>query len=289
VSKIILLKGLPASGKSTYAKELVNRGGWKRVNKDDLRSMLDDSKWSKGNEKMVLRVRNAIIEEALTGLNNSVVVDDTNFAPSHEFTMRDIADRFKIPFEIKFFDVSPEECIKRDLKRPNSVGSDVIWQMYNQYLKPAPEVYTPPKDGRKAIICDIDGTLAHMDGRGPFEWERVGEDTLDETVANILRHYNARDLMDDESEYAIIMLSGRDGVCRPETMQWLSDNNIYYDHLYMREAGDMRKDSIIKRELFDKHIHDTFNVQFVLDDRNQVVQMWRDMGLKVLQVADGNF
>lgn len=57
----------------------------------------------------------------------------------------------------------------------------------------------------------------------------------------------------------------------------------------MRKSGDMRKDSIVKREMFDEHIRGRYNVNFVLDDRNQVVELWRSMGLTCLQVADGDF
>lgn len=58
----------------------------------------------------------------------------------------------------------------------------------------------------------------------------------------------------------------------------------------MREAGNNEKDSIIKRRLFDTYIKDKYDIQFVLDDRNQVVDMWRkDLGLCCLQVDYGDF
>ena len=57
----------------------------------------------------------------------------------------------------------------------------------------------------------------------------------------------------------------------------------------MRKTGDNRKDCIVKRELFDAHIKDKYYIDFILDDRNQVVNMWRELGFTVMQVADGNF
>lgn len=57
----------------------------------------------------------------------------------------------------------------------------------------------------------------------------------------------------------------------------------------MRPEGDIRKDSIVKREIFENYIRDYYNIQFVLDDRNQVVEMWRSLGLKCLQVQEGDF
>lgn len=274
-----MLKGLPASGKSTYARKLAD-DGWTRVNKDDLRSMLHNGKWSSKNEQQVLILRNRIISESLI-LGKSVVVDDTNFAPKHKELLQNIAKEFNASFETKFFDVSVEECIERDLKRPNSVGSKVIMDMYNQYLKPPiPEIkYNPELPN--AILCDIDGTLTHGIGvtRKPYEWDKVGSDTLDSTIADLIGN----------TRHSVILMSGRDGSCQAKTIKWLSDNRVRYDYLYMREAGDNRKDSIVKKELYEEHIEGKWNIEFVLDDRDQVVDMWRSLGLKVFQVADGSF
>jgi len=57
----------------------------------------------------------------------------------------------------------------------------------------------------------------------------------------------------------------------------------------MREAQDTRKDSIVKQELYQKYVQDKYNVSFILDDRQQVVDMWRSFGLTVFQVAEGDF
>lgn len=134
----------------------------------------------------------------------------------------------------------------------------------------------------KAIIVDIDGTLAKMNGRSPFDWHRVGEDKVNEPVKAIV--------MAMKKLYTVIIFSGRDGVCRTETINWLNDNRIHYDKLFMREEGNNEKDAIIKRRLYDTYIKDKFDIEFVLDDRNQVVDMWRkDLGLTCLQVDYGDF
>lgn len=282
MSKILMLKGIPASGKTTYAKELAHRGGWKRVNKDDLRAMLDGGKWSKGNEKFVIKMRDAIIREALEGAAYSVVVDDTNFNPTHEQRLRNIADEFKIPFEVKFFDISPTEAIRRDLARPNSAGAKVIMQMYNDFVKLKLEPYKPDPDLPKAIIVDIDGTLAHMQGRSPYDPTLYHTDTIDETVREIVNRYSKDGVW-------IIVCSGREETYQEATEKWLLENGVNFDELYMRPEDDMREDSIVKREIFEDFMRDKVNVLFVLDDRNRVVDMWRSLGLKVMQVADGDF
>ena len=278
----MMLKGLPASGKSTFARKLAD-DGWVRVNKDELRTMLHNGKWSSKNEKQVLEIRDLIIKDSLY-FGKCVVVDDTNLAPKHKKELKALAKKYGAAFETKFFDVSVEECIERDLKRENSVGSKVIMDMYNQFLKPPAKVIKYDPKLPTAILCDIDGTLAHGIGitRKPYEWDKVGSDTVDYTIRYLLNIYNLENIR-------VILLSGRDGSCKPETFKWLDDNNIVYNYLYMREAGDNRKDSIVKEELYRKYIEGRFNVDFVLDDRNQVVDMWRSLGLKVFQVADGSF
>lgn len=278
---LTMVKGLPASGKSTWAKDVVvkSNGQVKRINKDDLRAMIDAGSWSKRNEQHILKVRDKLIVYYMSN-GFSVVVDDTNLHPKHEQALQELAEGFNAAFEVKFFDTPVGECIKRDLGRPNSVGQKVIMQMYNQFLRPEPEVYHPPEDKPLAIICDIDGTLAHMHNRSPYEWDKVGQDVLDDAVASVLKQF---------SDIHIILMSGRDSVCRDMTIDWLKSFDIRYTQLFMRPEGDGRKDSIVKQELFDKHIRDDYQVLFVLDDRNQVVDMWRSMGLKVFQVEEGDF
>jgi hypothetical protein len=87
----------------------------------------------------------------------------------------------------------------------------------------------------------------------------------------------------------VIFTSGRDERYRTQTETFLSKHNIKYFGLHMRKTGDMRRDSIVKNEMFDEHIRGKFNIDFVLDDRNQVVDLWRSLGLVCLQVAEGDF
>ena len=106
------------------------------------------------------------------------------------------------------------------------------------------------------------------------------------SLANMIEYVNDREV----TKVEIVIFSGRDGSCRIETEDWLGKYEVKYDQLHMREAGDNRKDSIVKRELFDTHIKGKYNVLYVVDDRNQVVDMWRnELGLTCFQVAEGDF
>lgn len=280
MKKVILTKGLPGSGKSTWAKQLIdeNPNQYKRVNKDELRAMLDNSKHSDDSEKFILKVRDQIILSALEG-GKHVIVDDTNLSPKHEARIRELI-RGKAELVIQdFTDVPLEICITRDLNRFASVGEKVIRGMHKQFLADKPEQYSENPQLPKAIIVDIDGTLAKMNGRSPFEWARVKEDACNDVVKGLVNAYPR----------TVIIFSGRDAVCRKDTIEWLQENGINYNFLYMRDEGNSEKDAIIKRRLFEQNIRGKYFIEYVLDDRNQVVEMWRNMGLTCLQVADGDF
>lgn len=276
---VTLTKGLPGSGKSTWAKKVLvdNPNSYKRINKDDLRSMLDDGKHSNDSEDFVLQVRDNLILAALEK-GKHVIIDDTNLAPKHENRIRELI-RGKAELVIKdFTDISIETCIKQDLKRLNSVGESVIRKMHKQFLAKT-ETYIENPFLPKAILVDIDGTLAKMKDRSPFDWSKVGQDSCNEVIKNIVNSYNGK----------VIVFSGRDSVCRKETERWLDENLISYNDLFMREEGNCEKDSIVKRRLFEQNIRGKYFIEYVLDDRNQVVAMWREMGLTCLQVAEGDF
>lgn len=280
--RIIVTKGLPGSGKSTWARTKLAEepGVYKIIEKDALRLLLDGGKWSKENEKFVLRMRDAMIVATLEA-GFVPIVCDTNFAPKHLETITILARSFNAVVTIQdFTHVDVEECIARDRKRANYVGEKTIRDMYNQYLRPEPPVI-PYREGLPwAVICDLDGTLALFGRANPFDRD-FSQDLPNEPVAAII---SARDLFDE-----LILLSGRNDKHRAATVAWLHGNNIWYDQLHMRKDGDFRKDDIVKREMYQEHVEGRVNVRFVLDDRDQVVRLWRSIGLTCLQVASGDF
>ena len=137
---------------------------------------------------------------------------------------------------------------------------------------------------KDCIICDIDGTLAHRVDRDIYDYDKVKTDKCDETIKDLIWQYKYSDV---ESE--VLLVSGRYDSCKRHPMLWLKPNGIVYDELYMGTEGDHRKDTEIKKEIYEKYIKDKYNVLFVLDDRDCCVKLWRDLGFKCLQVAYGNF
>jgi tRNA uridine 5-carbamoylmethylation protein Kti12 len=283
-----MTKGLPGSGKSTWAKEVVLSDPKRitvRINKDDLRSMLHADRW-KGTERRTVGARDALVKTFLQQ-RLTVIVDDTNLNPDHEQRLRALAMESVAEFEVKdFTHVDLHTCVRRDLKRERSVGEKVIRDMYEQYLAPKPQS-SPPMDVDlpHAVLVDIDGTVARMTGRGPFEWDRVEEDEPHQDVIDLVNTMR-------DSGAEIVFVSGRDEICYARTRMWLARHLgqwAYTASLHMRPKNDMRKDAIVKGEIYEQKILGHYNVWFILDDRNQVVDMWRMRGLRTLQVAPGAF
>ncbi len=277
--RVILTKGLPGSGKSTWAKEQVAKypDRFKRVNKDDLRDMLHDGKFSKANERSVERARDALVQ-LLVGQGFDVIIDDTNLATRHFDHISQLMNGVaKVQIQ-DFTDVPIAECIKRDLQRARSVGEKVIRDMYKRHLEvvPTPPVHDPLLP--TCIVVDLDGTLAIITDRSPYDAASCERDALNVPVADVVARYER-----------VVLCSGRQSEHREQTEAWLAANGIRYDELWMRATGDQRQDSIIKEELYRTHIEPRWNVLFVLDDRQQVVDTWRRLGLTCLQVAPGDF
>jgi predicted kinase len=284
MKKVIMSRGLPSSGKTTWAKEMVtnNPNTYKRINNDDLRKMLDNNHYSKDTEKFIKKAVDALVLLALEE-GKHVILDNTHLTDKSINRIKELVKgKAEVVIEDKFLQVPLETCIKNDLKRLESVGKDVIVDMYNKHVKKNEHIIQDV-NLPKAIIVDIDGTLAHMNNRSPFDWQRVGEDTCDETIKNIVNNYSLTN--------KVIVMSGRDSSCRELTEKWLVDNGIVFNELYMRSENDNRKDSIVKKELFDDNIKDKYFIEYVLDDRLQVCRLWFNMGLTLLRVGnpDSNF
>ena len=151
-------------------------------------------------------------------------------------------------------------------------------------MEPTPPTEKTDAPRARAVICDIDGTLADLGSRHPFDYDNVDKDSVKHATAELLRILHAAGLK-------IILVSGREASSRRKTIAWLAVNEIPWHELAMRKSGDFRKDTIIKREMYKNRIRDAYDVLFVLDDRDQVVEMSapKKLNLPCFQVDYGNF
>ena len=294
--KIILCIGIPASGKSTWSSDYVRRNpDWVRVNRDDFRKMLKNEQVCEPKiEDMVTDLMKATITKCLMRKLN-VIIDNTNLKQKY---INDFIETFKYDADIDYrvFDISIDKAIERDNNRDAKVGEGVIKKMYKDFkvlmdsfdFQPVKKTNRPhlvPKFTTKlpnAVIFDIDGTLALMGKRGPFDWDKVDRDDVNQIVAEQVNFHKS-------AGRTIIIVSGRDESCRKMTEEWLDFYNIPFDYFFMRPENDFRKDTLIKKEIYQQRILNRFNVLAVYDDRLQVLKTWYELGVFTFNVNQGNF
>lgn len=288
--KLLILQGAPASGKSTFARQLAHEDkSYVIVNRDSIRNSRGDY-WIPSQEDYITSIEEFSIKNAL-GRGYNVIVDATNLNQITINKWKVIADEFNAEIEFKMFEISFEDAVARDKLRDNSVGEKVIKEFFRKYF---PEKLTPFFDDRfilkpdvaasQVVLCDIDGTIALRRGRSPYDQSKVLEDAFDPRMNFLLSSLSEK--------FQIIFLSGRQDTkqCREDTEKWLKDNlGLSEVTLIMRSEGDFRPDDVVKKELYQNYIKDRYNVVCVFDDRDKVVRMWRNLGLLCCQVYYGNF
>lgn len=144
----------------------------------------------------------------------------------------------------------------------------------------------------KIVVFDIDGTLANIEHRRSFvatkpkNWKAFNAGIVNDTP----HHDIVRLAVDLHSIfYKIILCSGRGEEQREVTENQMVEFRVPFRKLYMRPAKDHRPDDIIKVELLAQ-IRTEFGEPFLwFDDRTRVVNAIREQGVRVLQVAPGDF
>jgi len=293
MSKILMLSGLQASGKSTKAKEIIAQGNWVRLNKDLLREMLHFNVFSGRNEGLTIDAERALAKTFLNaGIN--VVVDDTNLGERHKQSWQALAIECHVKFESTFIDTKLNECLNRNSNRANSVPSHVIVQTAMQY-----QMYPQPK--KSFVICDLDGTLADITHRLHYvkvpdgqkkDWntffENVYYDAVRWDVVKLLKEYVCQG-------HPFILVSGRSERCRADTEKWLFEK--IYDSLewlnldkhvtlIMRQNHDKRDDDILKTDIYNKYLKH-YPIEVVIDDRPRVLRAWAMLNLRTIDIGPG--
>ncbi len=287
LNKFVMLVGLPGSGKSTHAKTLTGT----YINQD-----------AQGKDHLRLFM------EAINR-GDDVIVDRMGFDKAQRARYIDPAREIGYRVTIRVFRVPRKVCYDRVMSRKGhetinseAAARSAINLFFAKYDKPSSDEADSVEfvdygggvgeDKPKAIICDLDGTLCNIEhrlhyvrGEGKKNWPAffrgVPRDGVNEWCAELVRQFSGT--------HEIIFCSGRGEESREDTEKWLKDHNLYFGHLFMRSAGDHRQDNIIKEILLDFDILTQFQPIFAVDDRQQVVNMWRSRGIVCLQCAEGNF
>lgn len=298
--KMIVLKGLPGCGKSTYAKTVLESDPKAiRLNKDTMREMLHFGGYHGRNERYVVEAEYAMAEKFLAK-EMTVVVDDTNLNPVHINYYKALADEHGAEFDLVEFDTSLDDCIIRDKQRELAgerfVGADNIINMAYQFGF--------IKQEREMVVFDMDGTLTNLDHRRHLvkdlqdgekpDWDKFfSQCDKDTPRVDTFDRMRAAYLSGKE----VVICSARPEDYREKSEKWLEANGGWiiesngdrvpmYTRLIMRKHKDYRQDTIVKKEMLDKYLDKTKIIKWY-DDRPVVIRMLRDNGINVEDVGNG--
>lgn len=306
--KIHTSRGLPGSGKTTLLSTLALMDQGRLVGRDHIRTLLGvKGVGTPAQEMEVTKLQDTLIVNALKAGQN-VYVDDMNLKNAYVSRLMGFAERFGAELVVHdLTNVSVDECIKRNARRIKQVPTSLIEDLHYRFVrgKPyplpmpeapkdlgglAPKPYSGTPGKPRAILIDLDGTVAiHGTPDNPeairkhHDYAKVSLDRPNYPVISAVRAMI-------QAGYYPVFFSGRPDWCLVDTALWIN-RHVYSGEyqLTMRKSGDGRPDYIVKAELFDSEVRDFYDVRLAFDDRNQVVDMYRSMGLTVLQVAPGDF
>lgn len=305
--KIILTRGAPASGKSTWAKQEISRDplNWLRINNDDLRATFNGSVFSGDYEKLIRETRNFLIKEGIRrGLN--IILDNVNASSRNWDDVVKLAKDANKNIQVleKLFYVELDELLERNAKREGAarVPDDIVkkfWkdlggkqfkfsnakvEIFTQRAKAVDRVIEPMKQDEslpRAVIFDNDGTISLIhSGRSPYDASTCDLDAPHPHVIECMKlYYNAG--------YKILFVSGREDKDRAPTERFYKKYfpEVQYE-LFMRATNDLRKDVIIKEEIFLNQIKPKYFVAGWFDDRLQVSKWVYESGLPLFRVND---
>lgn len=284
---LTILVGPPGSGKSTLANEL---------------------NASYVNQDLQKEQHLEVFNRAIIARDN-IVVDRMNFNKKQRERYLEPARKAGYKTKIIVLHVPKETCFSRCTKREGhptiqdaETAKKAIHFFFKSYEKvednEADEVerlgWKDTKEATKCIVCDLDGTMANIEHRlyhvrdtTKPNWKGFFEDM----VLDGVNRWCDEIITQLSDKYPIVYATGRPADYWLQTSEWLSENGLTPagSRLFMREAGDFRKDSVIKQNILDFEIKTRYDILFVIDDRQQVVDMWRDNGYTVLQCAKGDF
>lgn len=280
-----ILVGPPGSGKSTLSQIYSD---YVRISQDDQGKL---GHWE-------------VFTGALTQ-GKDIIVDRMNFDVRQRAKFIEPAKAAGYEIQIEVLHESRQTCLDRMHKRERhptikdaASAVSALNTFFSKYERPtlaeASQVYYryPDHSRESAVVCDLDGTLCNIDhrlhhvrGDGKKDWRSFFQglewDTINPWCEEILEAMG--------NKHRLVFASGRPDNYHQETANWLSRHEFSPLYLYMRNRHDQRQDYIVKEIILDFEILTRFTPLFFIDDRKQVVDMWRRRGYTVLHCAEGDF
>lgn len=326
MKNVIMTIGAPGSGKSSWAEEYVKQFPEyiiierdilrKLACKDDgydINDLLNFQEFYYNLDKGIrsnIEGRVSLAAQEMIALSDNIILSDTNLTPKHRNGKICMLDNMYFNIKYKIFNPDIRTLVYQNSVRVDVVNENIVYDMYlklqhqKEYLKLMGDVefitdhdtdtqnFSNTTD-RQCIICDLDGTIAHISNdsdkpRTHFQMHRVDEDEFDDIVFSMVLGLKRRYDCD------LIFLTGRTADCFSKTIEWLDDNlsqfSMSFDtgdyQLYSRNNHDYSKDFKVKRELYNTFIKDKYEVLAVFDDRPVCLDLWNDLGLKAIAVSD---
>jgi predicted kinase len=304
-----VLVGPSCVGKSTWAAK---QDGYVVVSRDTLREELfgEYRMGSFKEEELITKLSDDIVNRLLEYKRN-VILDNTHLKLKY---IEDVVEKFNYlaDIEVVVFSLPTDIQVLKDrefnrrLNTDKEIPHNVIDRQINQYkslisqgltlkyprINNAVRFENLSKDKPDVYICDIDGTLSSSEHRNIYTCtdEEIMEDKVITPVAEIIKLL----MLSEDSNSTVIFMSGRSNKYYKITDEWLKTKvlnlpnyRLPYFSLFMRKEGDNRPDSIVKKEMFDEHVKDKYNVLGVFDDRKVMVEFWNNLGIFTFDVGQG--
>ena len=303
IKKLILTRGIPGSGKSTWAKAWVAEDPEHRIrlNWDDMRNMMGPY-WVPSREPINKHMLWAGLNMAAYCTRPyDIVIDNMNLNPkdwkqyeewitTYNQSMNSDETNTQYVIEFKDFFISLDECIRRDAMRPNPIGEKTIkdiWRRYKHFIQTT-EVENVvnnlrPSTGKvPCVVIDMDSTMCFNTTKRPW----YGEGAAEGMIKDVPNPGVVAVVKELQRKFPIVVVTGRDTTQATVTKQWLANQGIAPTDFYFRTAGDYRKGVEVKNELINQVLN-KYDIVAIFEDCEPIVKMFRDMGLTVLQPNKG--
>lgn len=302
MSEMTFLRGIPASGKSTYAEQWLaeDPSNRVRINRDSIREALFGDASSHVDENKVTEVENMLIAKGLRE-GKHVMSDNTNtnmaFIPKAiKFAKANGATKINN----KDFPISLEVAKKRNSERDRKVPDHVLERMSKNL---GPEGQFPvfpgsyktkdlvlPKTRKMAIFVDMDGTAVDVRSVRHYLQPKNGKKRRDFDSFHRMSEFcppveDVLEIIKDahEAGFEIVITTARSEPYRETTQKWLDEHGVPYANIFMRKEGDFRTDYEVKKEMYDQ-ISMYYDVVRCVDDNPQAIKAWREKGVAVTTV-----